>query len=361
MLKTIHLNLKNLSKNSYDIIIGAKLGNIANEIARWNEFSKYFIITDSKVKRLYADDFLKRLQKNKTEVYLISVRPGEKSKTRKTKEQIEDKLLKLKADRHSLIIALGGGMIGDIAGFVAATFMRGISYIQMPTTLLSQIDSSIGGKVAVDHPFGKNLIGAFYQPKRVYIDIETLNTLTKQEVRNGMAEIIKYAAILDVKLFSYLEKNHSKITHPHPSSIIHLIHRCCWLKKIIVEKDEKETGLRRILNFGHTIGHAIESSSKYKLSHGEAVTIGMTIEAKIAAKLGMLNQSDVERLQKLIQLYELPTEIPSGIDRAKIMNLTYHDKKAQQGLVQYTLLKNIGKAVVGISVPRNIVERVLAK
>jgi 3-dehydroquinate synthase len=361
MLKIIRIDLKNLNDSSYDLIIGVKLDDIVNELASWNEFSKYFIITDSNVKRLYADDFLRRLQINKIEVHLLSVPPGEKSKTRRTKEQLEDKLLKLKADRYSLIIALGGGVIGDLAGFVAATFMRGISYIQIPTTLLSQIDSSIGGKVAVNHPLGKNLIGAFYQPKKVYIDVETLNTLPKREFRNGMAEVIKYAAILDANLFSYLEDNHQKINIHHKSSILHLVQQCCKLKKMIVEKDEKETGLRRILNFGHTIGHAIESLSKYKLSHGEAVSIGMVIEAKISAALRMLKQSDVERLRKVIELYKLPTKIPSKMDMAKIIQSTYLDKKAQQGQVQYTLLKKIGKAAMSISVPRNIVERVLTK
>jgi len=361
MLTIIRVNLKNLNDNSYDLIIGVKLDDIVNELASWNEFSKYFIITDSNVKRLYADDFLRRLQTNKIEVHLLSVPSGEKSKTRRTKEQLEDKLLKLKADRYSLIIALGGGVIGDLAGFVAATFMRGISYIQIPTTLLSQIDSSIGGKVAVNHPLGKNLIGAFYQPKKVYIDVETLNTLPKREFRNGMAEVIKYAAILDANLFSYLEDNNQKINIHHKSSILHLVQRCCKLKKMIVEKDEKETGLRRILNFGHTIGHAIESLSKYKLSHGEAVAFGMVIEAKISAALGMLKQSDVERLRKVIELYKLPTKIPSKMDMAKIIQSTYLDKKAQQGQVQYTLLKKIGKAAMSISVPRNIVERVLTQ
>jgi 3-dehydroquinate synthase len=263
-------------------------------------------------------------------------------------------------------------MIGDLAGFVAATLLRGIPFIQIPTTLLSQVDSSIGGKVAVDHPLGKNLMGAFYQPKKVFIDVDTLKTLPVKEFRNGMAEVIKYAAILDSKLFSYLEKNNSKIINHsarggqasrrvESSTIIHLIHRCCELKKMVVEKDERETGLRRILNFGHTIGHAVESLSNYKLSHGEAVAIGMVAEAKISAALGMLDQSEVERLYNLLQLYKLPTDIPSKMDTHKIVRLTLHDKKVQQCKAQYTLLEKIGKAIVGFSVPPNIVERVLSE
>ncbi|MBA4311251.1 MAG: 3-dehydroquinate synthase [Chlorobiaceae bacterium] len=371
----LHINLKKITDNSYDIIIGTKLSSVAGEIAKWNDVSKYFIITDSNVRRLYGNKFLKALQSHNVEAFIISVPAGEKSKTRKTKDQLENKLLKLNADRSSLIIALGGGVIGDLAGFVAATLLRGIPFIQIPTTLLSQVDSSIGGKVAVDHPLGKNLIGAFYQPKKVYIDVDTLKTLPVKEFRNGMAEIIKYSAILDNKLFSFLENNQSRITIHSASrqrraspqagggqaSLIHLIYRCCELKKMIVEKDERETGLRRILNFGHTIGHAIESLSYYKLSHGEAVAIGMVAEAKISAALGLLKQSEVVRLNNLLQLYKLPTDIPSRMDRNKIVQLTYHDKKAQQGKVQYTLLNKIGKAIVGVTVPKNIVKRVLSE
>ncbi|MBI5475910.1 MAG: 3-dehydroquinate synthase [Ignavibacteriales bacterium] len=363
----LQINLKRIIDNSYIISIGAKLTGVAKELATRNEFSKYFIITDSNVKPLYGDNFYKALRLSRNKVYLLSVPAGEKSKTRKTKEQLENKLLKLKADRNSLIIALGGGMVGDLVGFVAATLLRGIPFIQIPTSLLSQVDSSIGGKVAVDHPLGKNLIGAFYQPKKVYIDITTLKTLPRREFRNGMAEVIKYAAILDSKLFSYLEKSHSMIINHssqnilHPSSFIHLIHRCCELKKMIVEKDERETGLRQILNFGHTIGHAVESLSGYKLSHGEAVSIGMAIEANISTALGMLKQSEVERLIQLLRLYELPTEIPSRMNSNKIIELTYHDKKIQKGNVRYTLLEKIGNAVPRISVPKNILQRSLSK
>lgn len=361
MIKTIRVNLRKLSDNSYDIIIGTKLDAVAREIARWNDVSKYFIITDSNVKRFYGNEFLKTLCSRKAEAYLLSVPAGENSKIRKTKEQLEDKLLKLKADRNSLIIALGGGMIGDLAGFVAATFMRGIPFIQIPTTLLSQVDSSIGGKVAVDHPFGKNLIGAFYQPKTVFIDVNTLRTLPEKEFRNGIAEVMKYAAILDKQFISYLQQYYRQIMRKNKSVLIYIIKRCCELKKMIVEKDEKETELRRILNFGHTIGHAVESLSNYKLSHGEAVAIGMVAEAKISVALGMLNLSEVERLKNLLKLYDLPTEIPSRMDTNKIIRLTMHDKKIQHGKVQYTLLDKIGKAVVGISVPRKIIERVLSK
>ena len=344
----LHINLRNITDCLYDVIIGIKLPAITSEIARLNGFSKYFIITDSNVKRLYGNEFLKTLRTDKIEAHLLSVPAGEKSKTRKTKEQLEDKLLKLNADRSSIIIAFGGGVIGDLAGFVAATLLRGVPLIQIPTTLLSQVDSSIGGKVAVDHPLGKNLIGAFYHPKKVYIDVNVLKTLSEREFRSGMAEVIKYAAILDQNLFSFLLVNHANIIHLKQSTLIHIISRCCELKKMIVEKDERETGLRRVLNFGHTIGHAVESLSKYKLTHGEAISIGMAAEAKISTSLGILKRSDMERLTFLLELYKLPTLIPSRMNLKKIIESTIHDKKVQQGEVHYTLLEQIGKARVGV-------------
>jgi 3-dehydroquinate synthase len=348
MTINIRLKLLRTADNSYDIIIGTTLASTAKELAKSNEFSKYFIITDSNVKRLYGNEFLKTLCTNKIEAHLLSVPAGEKSKTRKTKEQLEDKLLKLNADRNSIIIALGGGVIGDLAGFVAATLLRGVPLIQIPTTLLSQVDSSIGGKVAVDHPLGKNLIGAFYHPKKVYIDVNALKTLSKKEFQSGMAEVIKYAAILDQNLFSFLLENHANIIHLKQASLIHIISRCCELKKMIIEKDERETGLRRVLNFGHTIGHAVESLSKYKLSHGEAISIGMAAEAKISTSLGLLKRSDMERLSSLLELYKLPTLIPPRMNLKKIIESTIHDKKVQQGEVHYTLLEQIGKARVGV-------------
>lgn len=361
----LHINLKKITDSSYDIIIGTKLVSIAKELAGWNDVSKYFIITDSNVKRLYGNEFLRILRSHKIETYLLSVPAGENSKTRKTKEQLEDILLKLKADRNSLIIALGGGMIGDLTGFIASTLLRGIPYIQIPTTLLSQVDSSIGGKVAVDHPLGKNLIGAFHQPKKVYIDVNTLQTLPQREFRNGIAEVIKYAAILDKDLFSFLEKNHQKIINHTAKGehvpLMHIIQQCCKLKKVIVEKDEKEIGFRKILNFGHTIGHAVESISNYELSHGEAIAIGMVAEARISFSLGLLNSSEVERLISLLKLYKLPTDIPSRIDFKKIVNLTYHDKKVQNGKVQYTLLERIGKARVGINISPKEVIKILSE
>jgi 3-dehydroquinate synthase len=279
---------------------------------------------------------------------LLSVPPGEKSKTRKTKERVEDRLLMSGAERNSTIFGFGGGVIGDLAGFVAATLHRGVPYVQIPTTLLAQVDSSIGGKVAVDHPLGKNLIGAFYQPKEVYIVAEFLATLPDREFRNGMAEVIKYAAIMDKTLFVTLEKNVGKILKRETRLLFPIVRRCCCLKKTVVELDEKESGLRRILNFGHTIAHALERMTSYRISHGEAVAIGMVAETKISASHGLLSVKECARLQRLVRAFGLPSDIPRSTDLRKLLKETLSDKKLINGVVHYTLLRQLGKAEVGI-------------
>ncbi|MBI3766041.1 MAG: 3-dehydroquinate synthase [Ignavibacteriales bacterium] len=280
--------------------------------------------------------------------HLLTVPAGERSKSRRSKELLENNLLALGANRDSLIVALGGGMVGDLAGFVAATLLRGIPYIQIPTTLLAQVDSSIGGKVAIDHPLGKNLIGAFYQPQKVYIDIGALKTLPDREFSNGLAEVIKYAAILDSELFDELEQKQSKILSRDEKSLLNIIKRCCELKKSVVEEDEKETDYRRILNFGHTIGHAIERLSKYRIPHGQAVAIGMVAESTMSSHLGILPARHAERITSLLKMYNLPTEIPSTIKLEAIMRATLQDKKVHRGMTHYTLLERIGRARVGV-------------
>lgn len=355
----IHINLKREINDSYDIQIGMSLRSIAKDIHRSYPDASKFIITDSNVARLCGKKFLYGIREKNSQ--MIVVPAGEKSKTRTMKERLENKLLSFNADRDSLIIALGGGMIGDVAGFVAATLHRGVSYIQIPTTLLSQVDSSIGGKVAVDHPLGKNLIGAFYQPKKVYIDTSTLATLSDLEFSNGMAEVIKYAVILDKNLFNMLEEHHSQILNRHTALLQKIIKRCCELKKTIVEKDEKETDLRRILNFGHTIGHAIEHLTHYRLSHGEAVAIGMVAEARISASLGLLRPSDVTRLTKLVSMYHLPVALPSSVKTKALFAATQRDKKVHRGNVHYTLLEKIGKARIGVNLTADQALKLLTK
>jgi 3-dehydroquinate synthase len=344
----IHIDLHRAADKSYDILIGIPLSRAIKDIVRRSGGGKAFVITDSNVVRHYGGAVGRGMRARGKQCKILVVPAGEKSKSRKIKERLENQLLFAGAGRDSLIIALGGGMVGDLAGFVAATLFRGVRYVQIPTTLLAQVDSSVGGKVAVDHPLGKNLLGAFYQPDRVYIDRAFLKTLPPREIRNGMSEIVKYAAILDRRLFSLLESLPSGGAIRESRSILNIIRRCCVLKKRVIEQDEREADLRRILNFGHTIGHALESLSRYRMSHGEAVARGMVLEARIAAGLGMISQKEVTRLEQLIRKFGLPAGLPARYDLHRIFSLTLRDKKARGGVVEYTLLEKIGKGVTGV-------------
>lgn len=344
MTTRVHINLRKTIDDSYDIVIGTRLKQMAKDILSLKLGSKYFVITDTNVAKLYGKSFSQMLPSSK----LLTIPPGEQSKNRKTKELLENQLLSFKAGRDSVIIALGGGVIGDLAGFVAATLHRGVPYIQIPTTLLAQVDSSIGGKVAVDHPLGKNLIGAFYQPKKVYIDVSVLKTLPEKEFINGMAEVIKYGAILDEKLFTYLENHRNELLKRKNHVLVKIIKRCCELKRDIVQKDERETGLRRILNFGHTIGHAVELISNYKVPHGYAIAIGMVAESKISVSMGLLSGLDFSRLANLLLQYKLPITFSRKLNATELFNATLQDKKVRNGIVHYTLIERIGKAKVGV-------------
>jgi 3-dehydroquinate synthase len=361
MAAKIHLNLNQKEDRSYDVMIGMNFAEIAEDIHRMIPRGKCFVICDENVAKYHSKKLTSLMTDSGMEVDTITIPAGEEHKTRQMKDHLEDRLLELHADRQSTIIALGGGVIGDLAGFVAATFQRGIPFIQIPTTLLAQVDASIGGKVAVDHPMGKNLIGAFYQPLRVYIDTSTLSTLPEKEFRNGMAEVIKYAAILDSRFFAYLENNHARITGQDKKVLNKIVTWCCRMKKDIVEQDEKETGLRRILNFGHTIGHAIERLQKYHISHGEAISIGMVAEAQLFRTLGYMNMSAVIRLRSLLTRYGLPVELPQSISIDDLVNATLTDKKAAGDVINYTLLEEIGKAKVGVGLTIDQVRRSLNK
>ena len=345
---TLRVRLNKTIDTSYPIIIGKRLPEIAREIAASRRWHRHFIVTDGNVRRLYGVEFSERLNSLGAATAIFSVPPGERSKTRETKQVLEDRLIRAGAGRDSLIIALGGGMVGDLAGFIAATLFRGVDLIQIPTTLLAQADSSVGGKVGVDHPLGKNLIGAFHQPRRVYIDISTIRTLSDREYRNGLAELIKYGAILDEELFSLLERNHRTVLGRDPRTLKELIRRACGLKKTIVEHDERESGRRRVLNFGHTIGHAVESLSRYRIPHGRAVAIGMAAEAAISVRVCAFPESSLGRLLAVLKLYGLPCGIPRSLDPKEVFLETGKDKKAARGDVLYTLLERIGQARTGV-------------
>lgn len=340
----IDVKLKSTIDNSYTILIKAGILNELVEDLVQNPLGfSYAIITDSKVKKLYGSKLKTLLLQHISNVLLIDFPMGEKQKNRDIKARIEDNMFEVGFGRDSAIIALGGGVVGDIAGFVASTYTRGIPYIQVPTTLVACVDSSIGGKTAVDTKHGKNLVGTFHQPKRVYIDINTLKTLEPKEIREGAAEIIKYAVIADEYLFNVLEKNINKLFEFNENFLSETIMRCCRIKSRVIEEDEKETNLRKILNFGHTIGHSIEKLSDYKLSHGNAISIGMALEGKIAVELELWDKNDLTRLEFLLKRAGLPTKIPFSARIDELIENMKIDKKSRGGHIQMVLPSAIGK------------------
>ncbi|HLX12412.1 MAG TPA: 3-dehydroquinate synthase [Bacteroidota bacterium] len=346
-MANLRVPIKDSRDRSYDIVFSRDLKSVAADLCQKYSGRQLFIITDDSVGRLYAPAFVKFIKSSGEYVSIIRVPVGEASKSRKVRDNVEDRLFALNAERSCVIVALGGGVVGDLAGFVAATYHRGVSYVQVPTTLLAQVDSSIGGKIAINHTSGKNLLGSFYQPEQVYILPKFLTTLPEREFRNGMAEVIKYAAILDKRLFTSLERNVRKILLRDRTTLLPIIRRCCELKKEIVVKDERESDLRRVLNYGHTIGHAVETLSHYRTAHGEAVAIGMIAEGQIAVALALLSQHDLIRLRQVVKSYGLPSEIPARMPLNRIFDETIHDKKANKGIVYFTLLKTIGTSIVG--------------
>ncbi|MGH7802692.1 MAG: 3-dehydroquinate synthase [Thermodesulfobacteriota bacterium] len=364
-MEKVSVNLKKTEDRSYEILIGEDiLKKIPLDLKNKKNLYHYLIISDSNVASLYGDVLLKQCTNSGLNSHLISFPAGEIHKNRDTKSRIEDEMSKLKIGRDSCVIALGGGVVGDIAGFVAATYNRGIPYIQGPTTLVASVDSSIGGKTGVDTPYGKNLIGTFYQPWRVYIDVNTLRTLHEKEIREGLAEVIKYGVIKDEKLFEYLERNIDHIFSFNADALIHIIKRGCEIKRQVVELDEKESNLRKILNFGHTIGHAIENISDYKISHGEAISMGMVTEVKIALELGFWKVDEYERLVSLFKKTGLPTKLPDSLDLSRMIDTMKLDKKARQGKIEMVLPRKIGEMVevdgsYGIKIEEGLIRRIL--
>lgn len=348
-----------LGSNSYEIQIGSELLAQTGQRLKEMGFSdKLVIITDPTVKNLYGNTLKQSLISEGFKVAILLVPEGEEQKSLETAGRLYYELTDIYAERTTPILALGGGVIGDLTGFVAATYMRGVPLIQIPTTLLAQGDSSIGGKVAVNHGQLKNKIGAFYHPRLTIIDISTLKTLSPRELSDGLAEIIKHGVILDGEFFSYLEENLDKIKSLDDQVLERVVSRSAEIKAGVVEKDELDLGLRNILNYGHTVGHAIESVSELKVWHGEAVAIGMIAEARISNKLGRLDQKEVSRLKSLITRASLPTEIPD-LEVEKIIQAMKHDKKILQGKLRFALPKSIGNVFITDEVSPSLVEQVL--
>ena len=333
-----------LGERSYPVVIGATIfRRIGTKLQTMGLAKRYAVIGDDRVASLYGQQLLEVLHGAGLACELITFPHGEASKRLDTIEQLASRLAELGFDRKDGLVALGGGVTGDMTGFLASIYMRGIPFVQIPTSLLAQVDSSVGGKTGVDLPQGKNLIGAFYQPKAVFIDTEVLQTLPRNEFLGGMAEVIKYGASIDADFFSWLSQKQVAILGLDPPAIAAMIRRCCELKAKVVEQDEREGGLRRILNFGHTIGHAVEAASGYRLNHGFAVAIGMRAAAELAVRIGIADSSVVAEIVQLLRAYHLPTDIPPEFDRAALRAYLSVDKKTVGGRICFVLPERIGK------------------
>jgi 3-dehydroquinate synthase len=335
-----------LGERSYDIELGAgNLLEVGRFVADRCDASHAVVITDEHVEKPHAMLAAESVAQTATAVDLVVIEPGEQSKCVPTASELWEKLLDLGADRKTAVVAVGGGVIGDLAGFIAATYARGIPFFQVPTTLLAQVDSSVGGKVGINLPAAKNMVGAFLQPRGVLIDTATLATLPDSEYRAGLGEVVKYGVILDAALFEFLEVNAGRILRRDPAALRHVIARCCRLKADIVEQDEREvSGLRAVLNYGHTFGHALESLTGYgTLLHGQAVAMGMVCAARLAERLGRIDASVADRQQKLLAAFGLPTHLPE-VDADDILRAMMHDKKARHGELRFVLPTRLGHA-----------------
>ena len=363
----VGVRLRRLVDESHEIRIGRGLGpRISVDLRRRALARRYVVVTDAALVARHGRRLVAALRRRGLPTDLLVVPSGEASKTRAVRDRLEDRLIALGADRGTALVALGGGVVGDLAGFVAATFHRGIPYVHVPTTLVGMVDASIGGKTGINHPAGKNLIGAYHTPAAVYVDIDYLRTLPNRAFVSGLAEVVKCGVIADGALFRSIERHRDRLLRRDPDLLSRLIEAACRIKVRVVREDPRENGRRTILNFGHTIGHALETLSRYRLAHGEAVSIGMVVEARIAARAGIASEDLVPRLETLLRALGLPTAVPTRYTSASILEVARRDKKARAGRIAYALPKRLGAmAQVGgayaIRVEDEVVRQVLAE
>ena len=348
-MSNFKVELKKVVDDSYEIEIGYELEQkLIDDLKAGlvGKISKFVVVTDSNVKELYADKIYKMLEEAGYKTDLISFPAGELSKTRATKEYVEDTMLAKGYRRDCCIIAVGGGVVTDLAGFVAGTYGRGIPFINYATTLLAAADASVGGKTAVDTPLATNLIGLFNQPQKVYLDIATWKTLPARQLSSGMAETIKHACLAEKGVFfDFLEENMEGLLALNPALCEHMAEQNCSIKYHVVMKDERESGLREVLNLGHTVGRAIETVSDYRLLHGEAVSIGLVAQLHLACRLGYVTKEQADRVTALLERAKLPVQIPDYIDREALVRKLYTDKKVKNGQLRFVVQKGIGDIV----------------
>lgn len=348
-----------LGERSYPIVIGPGIISSAASFAGAIRSRQVMVVTNETVAPLYLDKLLQALHGFQVEQVVLP--DGEQYKTLGTLNSIFDALLRSRFDRSCTLAALGGGVVGDMAGFAAAIYQRGVDFVQVPTTLLSQVDSSVGGKTGVNHPLGKNMIGAFHQPRCVIADTDTLDTLPDRELSAGLAEVIKYGVINDLAFFEWLESNMERLLARETAALIHAVRRSCHDKAIIVAADEREAGQRALLNLGHTFGHAIESGMGYgKWLHGEAVAAGIAMAAAMSVRLGWLEQAECDRIRALLQRARLPVDPPPEISGERFIELMSVDKKVLNGELRLVLLRGIGEALVTADYPLEVLRQSLA-
>ena len=357
-MKTIDVSL---AQRSYPIHIGQELLTRADLLLPKISSKKVAVVTNLTVAPLYLSQLTHTLEDNGIEVLPIVLPDGEQYKNWQTLNLIFDGLLTKHAERNTTLIALGGGVVGDMGGFAAATYQRGIPFIQIPTTLLAQVDSSVGGKTAINHPLGKNMIGAFYQPKLVLADILTLETLSDRELSAGLAEVIKYGLIRDLPFLEWLESNIERLMKRDTEALEYAIARSCVNKAEVVGVDELESGERALLNFGHTFGHAIEAALGYGIwLHGEAVAAGMVLATKLSVSLGLLDSHAIERVSSLLSRAKLPIQPPTNVSVDQFISLMAHDKKVDAGKIRFVLLQSLGKAILSNKVSEVSLREILS-
>ncbi|NTS78686.1 3-dehydroquinate synthase [Catenovulum sp. SM1970] len=347
-----------LGARSYPIRIGSGLINKAEEFTSIIKTKRVVVITNDTVKPIYLDTLLTSLAD--FDVSAFSLPDGEQYKTLDSFEKVNAYLLENNCGRDTTLVALGGGVIGDLVGFVAACYQRGVPFVQVPTTLLSQVDSSVGGKTAVNHPLGKNMIGAFKQPEAVVIDVDTLNTLPAREFAAGISEVLKYGLICDKAFWKSLIENQQQIKALEQSFLIDIIYKCCAIKADVVAQDEQERGVRALLNLGHTFGHAIEAEMGYGVwLHGEAVATGMVLAAKTSLNRGYISQADYDEIKQTIAAYDLPVDKPEEMDCSAFIKHMMRDKKVQNNVMRFILPSELGQSQLYADVTQQELEQVL--
>lgn len=363
---TVRVTLREQRDASYDILIGrGLLGELAPLVKAACPAARYAVVTDSHVSKLYGEQVVARLHDGTLHAELFQFPAGEWNKTRETWATLCDKLLAAHFGRDSAVLALGGGVVGDLAGFIAATYLRGVPYVQLPTTLLAMIDSSIGGKTGIDVSAGKNLLGAFHQPRLVAADLDALATLPSLQLAAGIAEAVKHGVIADADYFQFLERERDGVAAKQPDTLERLVRRSVEIKAGVVAADERETGRRAILNFGHTVAHAVEATAKFAVLHGEAVAIGMAYEARLAETIGVAERGTATRIRQLLARYALPLELPPSASVDDLVGAMRLDKKGREGTVRFALPEAVGRMRADgsgwtVAAPERAIREVLA-